>query len=277
MPDDLTVAYFRKQPESAARALLRMPPADSAAALEGLPAAVAAQPLSLLGAWPASGIVARMTPESAGAVLGAMDDATAAAILRLTPPPGRRPLLEHLPARSRRQVEQVLNYPPDTVGAHVTTSIVVLGLDVEVSVALDAVRNAEHTASDTVFVINEKSEPAGAVSVAALLSCDVTAALAEIADSSLPILLARAGLAGIANIDAWHDHDALAVVNRRGQMIGVLTRRRLRQGVAGRPSAASPLDTSISGMLSDALLASAGGLFGLLAGRRSPPAESDGE
>lgn len=265
---NLTISYFETRPESAARALLATGAAESAAILQEIPPEVAARPVALLGAWPASTMLELMPPAAASALLGEIDDATAAAILRLLSPQVRQALLEHMPGRPRRYLEEALAYPPDTVGAHVTNSIVVLASDNKVSVALDAVREARSVATETIFVINHKSEPAGAVSAMTLLTSDAASTLADIADRSRPVLAARTGIAAIGAIDAWHDHDALAVVNRRGQMIGALTRRRLQQasGSGLRPVSA---DTSMAGSMSEAMISSAGGLLALLSGRRT--------
>ena len=274
----LTEAFIERYPESAASVLVTADPAETAGLLDAVPPAVAARVLACTGSWPAARALRCMTPAAAVGVLAGMGDVDAAAVLRIIDPAERQPILDAAPARLRRQMDFLLDYPPGTVGAHMTTSIVMISEDTSAAAALKAVRGSRAAVVDVFFVVAPTTEPLGAVSAAALLQAPASAALGTIADRAFPVLPARTSLVAAATDELWRDYHVVGIVNRRRCLVGALTRRTLdafARDVATRPVDG---DASLLGAMSGAMVESLGGLWRLIGeveSDTSPPSGSE--
>jgi magnesium transporter len=270
---ELTIAYIKKRPESAGRVLASLQPGEAAAFLQAIPTRFAVHAMAKMNPWPASLVIQQMGATSGAALLRDMGFAEASMILRLIDPAGRSQFLAEIPRRLRRDLEMSLAFPTGTVGAHMTTAVATLAESDEVSVALDFIKQAERDHTDVVFVADRIRKLVGAVTVATLLRHPARTALADLLDRSCVALSAYTRLDMIASLDAWHDYNHLPVVNRRGELIGVVSRKALRRSdLGGMADSASSMPSLIESM-AEVLSASVIGLVDLLA---SPSGSPDG-
>ncbi len=272
-PPELTIAYIKKRPESAGRVLASMQPEDAAAFLQAIPTRLAVQATATMNPWPASLVIRQMGATSGAALLRDLGFAEASMILRLIDPTNRPRLLAEIPRRLRRDFEMSLAFPAGTVGAHMTTAVATLAESDKISSALDLIKQAERDHADVIFVADDKRKLVGAVTVATLLRHPARTSLADLLDRSCVTLSAHTRLDTITSLDAWHDYSQLPVVNRRGELIGVISRKALRRSDLGGVADSASRPPSLIESMTEVLSASVVGLVDLLV---SSSGSSDG-
>ncbi len=261
---ELTIAYIKRRPASAARVLASLPPEDAAAFLQEIPTRFAVDAVAHMHPWPASLVIQQMGVTSGAAILRELGFADAAKILRLVDPPDRRQFLADLPRRLRRDFESSLAFATGTVGAHMTTTVATLESSESVAAALDLVKQAERGNVEVIFVVDERKRLVGAVTLAALLRHPANTALAELLDTSCTALSAHARLDTVAGLDTWHDYNRLPVVSRRGELIGAISRQALRRADQAAVADMHTGAPSLAESMTEALAASVMGLVDLL-------------
>jgi hypothetical protein len=145
-----------------------------------------------------------------------------------------------------------------------TTAIVTQRPDDTASDAIHQLRGPARADADLLFVVDEQHRLLGMASPAMLLRAAPSARMDELMDRGVEPLSARARIAAIGGLVDWDRYGELPVASRQGQLIGALERRSLRR--AGSDTAAGLSDQGAAPLasLAGALLATAGGLAGLL-------------
>lgn len=261
---EFSAAFINRHPDAAARALRVLPDRDVAALLEALPAGAAARALECMGPLRAAAIVRGMGTETAARILRTTSSDGAAALLRLFDAGPREALLEELPELARQLVADSLEYPPDSVGALMSRSIIALDSGTRVADALAELRATGPGGVECVFVTDSGHRVAGLISPSTILRSKPGTVLEHLIDASPPLLRSRTGLAALVEHEAWLKFDVLPVVNRDRQLIGALTHVGLRRWLDDPGSAARPPSSSILLSMSEDLVDSVSGLWGLL-------------
>lgn len=225
----LTVGLIEDHPLTAVRALAAMDPDDAAVFCETLPTRHAAAVFSKMSAWSASTLIPQMTPESGAAIIAELDYQTAVSIVRVTPEASRKKLLSALPKQLSRDLTSTLTYPADTVGAKMSTTIVVMAADQTVGDAVAELRQIKRAKTGVAFVVDETRKLLGVVNAYELLQRPNNSPLSEVVDRSVRPLSARARLSTVESFAAWDDYAHMPVVNRQNILIGALARGKFRQ------------------------------------------------
>ena len=216
-----------------------MRPTDAAAFLQAIPTRFAARAANHMRPAQVALLLQEMEQVAAAALLRQLNFLRAATVLRQIAHADRTQLLEQLPRQLKRDFEMSLAFPPGSVGASMTTSLVTVTAKDKASKALSLLKRAGPEGGDIAFVVDEENKLLGAVSIATLLRQPSGQTVAESYDQSCPVLNAQSRLAKVAGLDAWHDYSRLPVVTHRGEVIGALahtaTRTTSRQ--------AAPLDS----------------------------------
>jgi len=260
---ELTIAYIKRQPESAGRVLSKMRPTDAAVFLQAIPTRFAVQAVANMNPRPASLVIAKMGVTSGGALLRDLDSAEASTILRQVDRTEREELLKELPRRLRRNIEMSLTFPTGTVGAHMTTAIAVLRETDKTSDALGLVKQAGRDFADLVFVVDDNRKLVGVIPAPSLLRHGTHTALSELVDTTCAAVSPHARLEAIAGMDAWHDYSCLPVVTRRGEVIGMISRKALRRAGQSKIADTDAVSPSMAESMVEALVASVVGLVDL--------------
>lgn len=227
----LTIELIEKRPLTAVKALAEMSVNDSADFFEALPTRYAVSLMSKISAWSAAGLIAEMTPISGSAVLSGMDYQTSASILRVVPDANRKQLLAALPKKLSSDLASTLTYPADTVGANMSTRIIVMTADQTVRETVSEFRQFKRTKTGVAYVVDGSRKLLGSVNADELLRLAKDTKLGEVIDGSVSSISARARLSAVKSMPAWDDHPFLPVVNRQKMLIGALSRSIFRQSV----------------------------------------------
>lgn len=268
---DLAVAFLERRPLAAARTLTQMDPRDAASFLDTLPTRIAVNALARMGAYPAAMILSRMTPAVAASVLQGHDYRAAATILRLIPVAARAPIMEKLSLSLKRRFEASLSFPPGTVGAQMTVSLIVMKPENTVADGKIQIRRHDGAMPELLFLVGDDRRLLGAVQVVLLLRYLDNVTLAEIMEDGAPALSARASVASVSGLAAWNDYAMLPVVSRQKHLIGGLTRQAARQKLDGGTTVPGAANQSFLSGMGEAFLDTAIGLGELLADVDAPP------
>lgn len=231
----LTIELVEKFPQTAVKVLAALNTSDAAAFFETLPISSALSLMSKISAWSASKLISEMTPVSGAAILAELDYQTAASIMRVIPAEDRKHLLSALPKKLSSDLTSTLTYPADTVGAKMSTNIVVMAADQVVGDAFAELRQIKRTKTGVVFVVEESRKLLGIVNADELLQRSNESPLGEVIDLSVAPVSARARLSTVNSLPAWDDYAHLPVVNRQKILIGALARRTFRQEIIDTP------------------------------------------
>jgi len=270
-PRSLILSFIDRQPDTAARALTAMEPAKARALLGDIPARFASRVISRMGPSVACERLAGMPADAAAAVLRGLAYQNAAGLLRLMPADFRETVLAELPRAVRRDLRATLDFPADTVGAHMTPAILTQGADQTVADARELVRQATRAETGCVIVVDDQRRLSGLVDPVLLLRYSGRTPLGEIMDRSVAPLSARARVAAIRPLEAWDRYLSLPVVSRQEHVIGTISRSALREALAVGSAAAARPDHSLPVALADAFVGFLGGLLHFADGRSGGP------
>ncbi len=221
----LSLSFIDRQPVAAAAALSELERTDAAAFLDTIPTRYAVAVMGRMSSWATASILGHMTPVAAGAVIQHMPFPDIAATLRLLPRQMRDTLAEALPTALKRDLDVMLAFPADSVGAAMMPHMPTFEAHHEVRDALDALRSAPPSELDAVFITDSDCKYLGFVSLNTLVRHGEGSPLGNIMTRSSDALSSRARLASTVRHPAWQTHLVLPVVNRRKQVIGGLLRK----------------------------------------------------
>jgi magnesium transporter len=265
----LSIAFIRRNPDSAARVLAATDAADAAAFVDQIPTRYGVEVVMRLNPLVAARIVRGLESATSAALLRDMDLRSASSIFRRLQQADRESLLTQLPTRLQRDLHRSLAFAPGTVGAQMTTAMTTLLARDTVAHAQYLVRQIEQEHVDVIFVVDSDKRLVGAVTGAMLLRHPEQTPLSDIADASCTSVSAYARLESIAGLDAWHDYGTLPVINRRREVIGVIARKALKKMHHAGDAPAGLDDRSLVGSLFATLAMTATGLFNLVGGPAS--------
>lgn len=260
-PRSLILSFIDRQPDTAARALTAMEPEKARALLADIPARFASRVIVRMGPTVACERLTGMPADKAAAVLRGLPYQSAAGLLRLMPAGFRESVLGELPRAVRRDLRATLDFPADTVGAHITPAILTQSADQTVADARELVRQATRADTGCVIVVDDQRRPAGLVDPVLLLRYSGRTPLGEIMDRSIAPLSARARVAAIRPLPAWDRYLSLPVVSRQDHVIGTISRSALREALAAGSRAEGRPDDALPVALADAFMGFLGGLL----------------
>ena len=194
-----------------------------------------------------------------------MEYQSAAAIIRLIPEADRGELLNALPKKLQRDLNTTLIYPPDTVGAKMSVSIVTLSQKQSVAEALTEVRKYKRANTGVAFVVDKANKLLGMTNASDLLQYPNETLLIDVMKKSVVPLSARARLKTVASLPDWDDFSQLPVVTRKKMLIGSLSNKVARQWQAATaPVSAEADSSSLLGSITGAFVTSFVGLAQLV-------------
>jgi len=263
----LTIAFLEHHPGASARTLAEMDNQAAAAFLNTLPTRVLVNVFSNMGASSAANILAHMESVTTAAVFRAQDYLLATTILRLIPTDSRTEILEQLPQKLKRDLEQSLSFPPDTVGAHMITSVIILGEEATVADARRELMQSPNALAELVFIVGSNRKLSGVVRSVLLFQHADDVKLMSFMDNNVPTLSARSKRETASEGKVWDTFGALPVLSRKKHLIGALRRDTTAQidQLANELGSGSP---SVIVSLIEIFLASIAGLIDVLTGAR---------
>lgn len=225
-------------PAELAETLAGMRAADVAESLRTLPAPAAAKVMAVLPFDLAVqvfdepeldhryAIVREMEPSSAAALVEAMSADQQADLVRELPEESRKRLLASLDPSTRRTLELLLQYRPDSAGGIMTTEFLSVPWDWSVKQTLDYIRGVATTKETVyvVYVLDDSDRLFRAISLRTLLVADPEHLVRDVGDRRLPLSVSpRTDREEVSRIIAKYNLLALPVIDDERRMLGIVT------------------------------------------------------
>ena len=262
---DLTLAYLRQRPASAARELEGLAAADAAEVLRRVPARVSAPVVAAMSSVSAARCAAALPADAAAALCSELSWSDAAALLRRLESGPRESLLAELPGKMARRLRRSLDYGDDVVGAWIELDVPAILHDRDVAEAVLLLARSRADSSSHLFLTDAARCYNGAVPLAALLRSVSTAPLSALAVRDVQPLHDNASLASASSNPGWELTTVLPVVNHRGVLLGGLNRRTLHKAIGSAgPSSSQVTRAALPAEMLKAYLRSGEGLLRLL-------------
>jgi CBS domain-containing protein len=158
-------------------------------------------------------ILARMAPDAAADVVADLEERRRENVLAL------------LPAQRRTKVRTLLGYDPVQAGGLMSTEFLCVYSQATVGEVLGRIRRADVATEllTTIFVMDTHRALMGAVPLASLVRADEDSSIAELLPAYTPRLVPTADFEEVARLMADFNLMAVAVVDAKQQMIGVIT------------------------------------------------------
>lgn len=266
-PNLLSLAFLEHRPRAAANILQEFSPEQSVAFLRDMPLESLIPVIEGMASWPAARTLSLMPRQLAADILRGMPDTEAETLLRLMSSEQRDAMMAHMPAAIARGFSRKLTYPVSTVGAWMDTTVPYFTMDSSVDHCLDLVKRQQSHLGGIVIVVDNRRHLVGLVEVERLLTSDGGRQLAELINTEIQPLPARATLWEVEEHEGWTLFPTLPVVDRNNTMLGALTHSALRAGTA---RSAAEVDKqgrhSILTHLGRAFFVALGGMLVILSG-----------
>jgi magnesium transporter len=218
----LAGSYARRYPDEIAGRLETMETADAAGVLAELPPAHGAEVLSRTSAEVGRDLLVALSLEVRSALLDRMPPSRAAALVGRLPEAERERTLGSMPAPSRRDLQSLLEYAPNSAGRLMDPMVITLRPSSTVGQALERVRGLVPRHVSDVFLVDGDGRLAASVSLQDLATAPHPTKLGEIARSDPPRVADIAGRAEIEEILEGRRISSLPVVDFEQRVVGVL-------------------------------------------------------
>lgn len=263
----LTLAFLTHAPDSAAQVLEEIEPVQAAAFLTEIPARIAAPVVGYMSTWTAARTIGRLSPDRAAAILNNLHFHDTSGIARLIDGGRRAAILDALPARLSKRLQNALTYPAGSVGAWIDPEIPAFPDSASVADTFRYLSNVP-VASHLFLHHEEDGRFAGAVPVTALMKSDGSRPLSELPIRRIRPLSSRATLSSVAFLEDWDEFLMLPVVGRKRTVVGGLSRAGLRKGLHEHRTTRDLIPGSMAGHVLAAFAATCVGLTRMAANKR---------
>ena len=222
LEQQLLAQFATDHPAEVASVLAAMPHREAALVLGDLAPTAAAGLLHYLPSLSAALALAQLSIEEAAAIFTDVRPDIAAAILRATPSEHQATVIACLPPRLQAVVANLLVYAEDTAGALMDPQVLTAFEQEPVCQVLERLqRNPEH-ALYYLYVVAEDQRLVGVVNMRELMSARPDVSIASACTRHVASIAASATWQTIVEHPAWGSVHALPVVDKAGQLVGVI-------------------------------------------------------
>ncbi|MDX1710719.1 MAG: hypothetical protein R3316_06240 [Rhodovibrionaceae bacterium] len=234
----LTLSFLERQPRSAALVLDRTGAEDAAAFLEDVPGRISAPTLGYMLPLAAARCLDHLSASRAANIVRHLPHQNAVSLLRIVQDSRREALFGELPGNLARALRRSLTYPADSVGAYMDHSTPAFPETTKARDALEFLKRPDNESEPYLFVIDASGRFSGLVNVLWILRAADDSPLHSLVDQSVEPLSNYATLMRAAESPGWVKYAVLPVVNRKGVVLGGLSREALFQALGSGQDAA---------------------------------------
>jgi Mg/Co/Ni transporter MgtE len=259
---ELSKAFLKDQPASAARVLDQLPAGDVAAFVADLDESQVAQVLAQMQPAQAARVLEQLEPEKAAALLRQAPAHAQTLLMRAVSPAAQQVILKSAPRRQAAALSRHLAFDPVTVGAWMEVPGATFSPQTRVDDCLATLRGLGQRLSSNVYVVDGEQHLLGVAALERLLAATDETLLEEIMQRDVTPTVPQATLASIVALVAWDSTLALPVVDQRRRLVGSLRFESLREGLDIQHGASGSLHFNLVAMhMAEAFLVSLSGLL----------------
>jgi magnesium transporter len=209
-----------------AQFLERLEVSDRRLVLRQLSTERAAEVLAEMDEDEAAEVLAEMRLPRAARILDGFEPDDAADVIAFLSPDDRDRLLAKLERKTRRNIETLLAYDPDTAGGIMTTEVDTALEDMTVAEATELIRAfaGKHEDLHYVYVINEHRQLRGIISLRKLIQAQPQQSVSSIMRTDIRgVCSPEMDKEAVALLMAEHNLPDIAVVDKDNTLLGVIT------------------------------------------------------
>lgn len=215
-------AYFRLYPDEAARRLESLDPKEAAALLVAAPVELGARVLERLQPEMAAGVLEALDPSVGRNFLPQLEPARLARFWALLPAEARDAYRPGIGATLAREVDELMQYPPDRAGYLMDSRVPVFRPDESAEEALLRVRSLRRRALLDLYLIDDQGRFLGAVSLASAAAAEPEQKLRELEWRRPPAVHAMAARDEVVELLERHRLSSLPVIDSEDRLLGVI-------------------------------------------------------
>jgi magnesium transporter len=212
-------------PAEVAQIIESLPSSERERLWHAIPDELTGQVLAEVGEVARTALASEIGQEEIIAAAENMEVADLADIIEELPDPLSDAILESLPHRDRRQVEETLAYPDDSVGRLMQPDVVTVRPDVTLDVVLRYLRRRKslphHT--DGLMVIDREGVYLGKLTVSALLTSDPDLEVGEVMETGADRVRVSTTTSDVVSLFERRDLVSVAVVDDEDRLVGHVT------------------------------------------------------
>jgi len=225
--------YFETDPNGAARSLETMPEEQVVEVLRALPPTLAAKTVRQLQVTYAAAVLKDAEVDLFKEIAEGLDPHHAATIFMHLPGEARERFLHYAPQKLRREIQEHLTYPEDSVGRLMTTSFLAVRADLTVAEAVERIRQLaqKRFPASYAYVVDEQDRLKGVMNMRDLLLAAPEEKLGSIMRKEIFTLHSFTDREEAARELAKRRYFAVPVVDHDGHILGIIKAEQLIQGV----------------------------------------------
>ncbi|GGD71151.1 magnesium transporter MgtE N-terminal domain-containing protein [Lacimicrobium alkaliphilum] len=228
---NLALHFLKEQPRAAARQLERETPQKAAGLLSQASADVAAQGLTAMVPDHASRILSLLSDEQCSRLFFELKSADIATILRHFDDRKRSFYFALMSSRKKSACQRLLSYPEYTVGAWLETNLLMITDTMHAQDAVLRIRKSTAANLQHCFVVNQKRQLIGPVSLYRLLHASESTLVSRLVEQPSSGLNGFTELRAAIDLDDWRHRDSMPVVNYDNELIGVIHHHQIRHAL----------------------------------------------
>jgi len=214
--------YIRQYPGEVAEWLSSLPPREAVSAVVRIPANMTAAIWDKLPVHVALSMLDNLSLQQGRNILIHIDPARAALILRGVESERRAHYLEGIEPLLAKELQRLMQYPPDSAGALMDPAIITFRDDAMVQQALRLLRRHRGAVSRHIFVVDEQGALEGVVDIQDLALANGKSRLSALLRPAKTIVDIMATREEITEILETHKISELPVIDARGQLAGII-------------------------------------------------------
>ena len=222
LEQQLLARFATDHPQEVASTLVAMSHREAAQVFGNLAPAAAAGLLHYLPSLYAALALEQLAAEEAAAILIAVRPDIAASILRATPNERQAAVVECFPSRLQAVIANLLIYAEDTAGALMDPAVLTAFEQEPVCQVLERLQRNPENALYYLYVVADDQRLVGVVNMRELMSARPDASIASACTRHVASIAASATWQTIVEHPAWGSVHALPVVDKAGQLVGVI-------------------------------------------------------
>ncbi len=226
---DLARQFIEDHPDDAAAVLEQVSYGEAAALLGELDPSLASRAVGRISATLAVDCLKLMDHEQAAGLLDRLPLDYAARMLRRADDATREAWLGTLPGDRAEMLRRKLRFPSRTAGALADPLVLSLPEEMTTAEAEKHLHRSADRAYYYLYVVDREQRLVGAMDIRELMLAPGKKTLGEVMHRDLIRLPAKTDLSALLNHPAWHELDALPVVDADGHFFGIVRHRTVRQ------------------------------------------------
>lgn len=218
----LSIRFVDRFPSEAAGALFDVGVGEAVSAIETLPLKSQVLLLDQMSPADASRILVRLSVQAATAVLEYAPPHLAVDWLLAAGDEQRQGLLGGLPAITSKELERLMELPEDVAGQLMDREATVLRIDMEVSEALERLRECKPEAVRSLYAVDSSGELRGVVHIQDLALAQGDDEVAKHLSTGVPSVGIHADQDQIVDLLERYQTDSVPVVSANNKLVGVV-------------------------------------------------------